>query len=67
MIDTSKKIRFYDDRGKDKELYTLSHILYENGNICLGKTNTGSIILFTKKTGKVLVSHFEFWYAENYE
>lgn len=69
MIDTTKKVRFFDDRGKnnDMESYTLSHILYENSKICLGKTNTGALILFSLKTGRCLITSFEFWYAENYE
>jgi hypothetical protein len=67
MIDTTKKVRFFDDRSKTDEIYTLSHILYEDGRICVGKTNTGSIIMFSLKSGKSLTTYFEFWIAENYE
>lgn len=64
MIDTTKKIVLYDDRGKDHDLYPVFKILFENDELCLCELYI-AVVLFNKKTGKVLTSNFEFFYAKN--
>jgi hypothetical protein len=68
MIDTKRKIRFYDDRGKYKRCLYLSQILFENSFVCLCITdNSIDEILFNKITGRVLTSNLQFYSAENYD
>lgn len=79
-INTKRPVRFYDDRGKDKVMFLLKEVLFEDCDICLCviglEKDTGDQILdknlkvkvlFEIKTGKVLTENFMFWIAENYE
>ena len=76
-VDTKKPIRFYDDRGKDKESLFLDKILYEDDEICVVKVKgdmwVGSKesdlhkLMFKKQNGQILNEDYSSWYAENYE
>ncbi len=79
-INIKRPVRFYDDRGKEKTMFLLKEILFEDDNVCLCviglEKDTGDQILdkhlkakvlFEIKTGKVLTENFMFWIAENYE
>jgi len=70
-VDTKLPVRFYDDRGKTKEILHMAKILFEDDEVCLChtafepyKTST-SCILFRKDTGEVLTTNLEFWIATN--
>lgn len=63
-IDTSKSVKFYDDRGKGDD-YHMTEILYQNDDICLCKSDD-LFILFSKITGRVLTSNLQFYIAENF-
>lgn len=72
-VNTKKPIRFYDDRGKEKEKILLDKILFEDEHNCLCTvkadwyTKGEEKILFKKSDGTVLTENFTAWYAENYD
>ena len=81
MIDTSMRVRFYDDRGKDKGYYIIVNILFEDLNVCLctvtplGVSKTlfdkwedipSPYVLFDKSDGHIMTENLQFWIAENY-
>jgi hypothetical protein len=73
MIDTSKRVIFFDDRCKTKDLMFMREVLHDDGVVCLCKAafkengRLRAYILFNKSNGEVLTSNFDFWYAENRE
>ena len=80
IIDTRKKVYFYDDTNKDKTILLMRNNFYEDHFNCLCSIEgynidvynnidvtqlTSSIILFDKFTGEVINKNLEFWYATN--
>lgn len=74
-VNTKKHVRFYDDRGKDKEYLYIDKILYEDKKHCLCvfkgdfwvNDKDNNTLLFRKDTGEVLNGDYDSWYAENYK
>lgn len=67
MIDTSKPVRFYDDRSKDKTVINMTEVLYQNERVCLCLTDLPEVgeVLFSLADGRVKTETLMFWYAQN--
>ena len=64
MITTSKKIKLYDDTGRN-EGYIVKNILFENNNIIVGTITvrkTTHEVLIYKKNNIVVSSVLDFYY-----
>lgn len=78
-IDTHRPVIFYDDRSKSDVDLCLTQVLFEDATHVLGHAQglhfsqqdnltldpEVYVILFRKADGVVLVSDFNFWYAQN--
>lgn len=70
LLDTSKKIRIYDDRSKG-DTFVVDSILFESDEILLVSLvefNSGAedLCLINKHTNEILTTNFIFYYAENF-
>lgn len=68
MIDTTKPVRFLDDRNKVKDAVALKRVLFQNHRVCLCLTDDDEVgeVLFQLSDGQVLTDNLAFWYAENH-